>query len=365
MQLYAEKTCWICLEPDGELLPGQLCACRGSVSAHLPCLVQIAKHAFAHKGFRAWTHCPTCEQQYVGLARLGLARELMAQVEDIGYSEKEEMRAKGIYAGALFEMGQYGEAAEIYLEMLGYCRERVGMASTTTMCCITNLGACLQENGAYLEAAELHQDAFENCRDLKGEDHNLTLTASNNLASVMYAMGEYSKAAAIHRDILEKRQRTLGSNHRDTLTTLINLATAIHGEGRSDEAERLLLNAHSVCERELGAAHPDTLNLRHNLASIMQIRGRHEEANRLQNETLETRRSVLGWDHPETLASAKNLACIQLSLSDREVDPVASEGGSHVSDKKEREPNRSTYRSLRSLFFFCRCCFSSRAASAH
>merc|ERR1719162_707353 len=103
--------CRICLESDDELLPGQVCACRGSCGAHMDCLIACAKHAWPK--LDNWICCGTCKMQYVGEAKLGLARALWNKLSSRPEHDPQRLYAASNLTSTLYTQGLHGEAVAL------------------------------------------------------------------------------------------------------------------------------------------------------------------------------------------------------------------------------------------------------------
>ena len=95
----ADAVCKICLEADGLTL-GQVCACRGSTTAHLECLINHAKHRWPR--LDAWRMCLTCKCPFTGQAQMGLALALWERSKDMALDSQERLSAAEFLANALW-----------------------------------------------------------------------------------------------------------------------------------------------------------------------------------------------------------------------------------------------------------------------
>ena len=247
---------------------------------------------------------------YLGLVYEALELEVaVAVVEDVlGPDHPGTLTVRNNLAIAYKSVGRFGEAIELYEQVLGE-RERVlGADHPDTLSVRNNLAVTYDSVGRFGEPIELYEQVLGECERLLGADHPDTLNTRSNLASAYYSVGRFGEAIELYEQVLDERKRLLGADHPDTLTGRNNLASAYYSVGSFGEAidawEELLPD----CQRVLGADHPDTLSVRNNLALAYDFVGSFGEAIELFEQVLADRVRVLGSDHPKTLTTRNNLA---------------------------------------------------------
>ena len=190
-----------------------------------------------------------------------------------------------------------------------YSQERVlGSDHPDTLAARNNLAGAYEYVGRFGEAIELYEQVLADQERVLGSDHPDTLTARNNLAGAYDSAGRFGEAIELYERVLFERERVLGSDHPDTLTTRNNLAVAYHSAGHFGEAIELYEQVLDDRVRVLGPDHPKTLTTRNNLAGAYRFAGRFDEAIELFERVLADRVRVLGPDHPDTLTTCNNLA---------------------------------------------------------
>ena len=120
------KHCWICLESNGEIIRG--CACCGSAGCallfsfvgpvrqpahrfvHVTCMIEANKHRKSDH-----THCPTCNQQFVGALQFALAK---ARVHTTRVGKDFNAPAVSALAWALVEKGCPSEGLALFEKVL-------------------------------------------------------------------------------------------------------------------------------------------------------------------------------------------------------------------------------------------------------
>ena len=106
-----EDVCLICLEASPPPIQSG-CACRGPAGlAHPDCRVKAAEALVRRKGSnRWWWTCQTCEQEFTGAMRIGLANAWWSQVRDRAEEDPERLAAAHNLATPLSRQGKYAEA---------------------------------------------------------------------------------------------------------------------------------------------------------------------------------------------------------------------------------------------------------------
>ena len=238
--------------------------------------------------------------------------ELSAAVEVIedvlGPDHPVALTVRSNLAGAYDSAGRFGEAIELFEQVLAERKRLLGADHPDTLGTRNNLAYAYRSVGRFDEAIDAWEELLPDCQGVLGPDHPDTLTVRNNLAVAYYSVGRFGEAIELFEQVLAERKRLLGADHPDTLNTRNNLAGAYYSVGRLAEVldawEELLLD----CQRVLGADHPVTLAVRNNLAVAYESVGRFGEAIELFERVLAERKRLLGADHPDTLNTRNNLA---------------------------------------------------------
>ena len=235
------------------------------------------------------------------------------------------------YSCPLFERKQvrsYLNRAFNYADNLGLVYEAVelevavavvedvlGPDHPDTLHARNNLAVAYRSVDRFGEAIELFEQVLAKREKLLGPDHPDTLTTRNNLAFAYLSVGRFGEAIELSEQVLAKRKRLLGADHPDTLGVRNNLAVAYRSVGRLDEAidawEKLLPD----CQRVLESEHPVTLGVCNNLALAYLSVGRFGEAIELFEQVLAERERVLGLEHPLTKLVQKNLEAAKRKMN--------------------------------------------------
>ena len=235
------------------------------------------------------------------------------------------------YSCPLFERKQvrsYLNRAFNYADNLGLVYEAVelevavavvedvlGPDHPDTLHARNNLAVAYRSVDRFGEAIELFEQVLAKREKLLGADHPDTLGVRNNLALAYLSVGRFGEAIELSEQVLAKRKRLLGADHPDTLGVRNNLAVAYRSVGRLDEAidawEKLLPD----CQRVLESEHPVTLGVCNNLALAYLSVGRFGEAIELFEQVLAERERVLGLEHPLTKLVQKNLEAAKRKMN--------------------------------------------------
>ena len=241
---------------------------------------------------------------------------VVAVVEGVlGPDHPDTLTTRNNLAGAYESVGRFGEAIELFEQVLAE-RERVlGPDHPDMLETRNNLAGAYRSVGRLAEAIDELEKLLPDCQRVLGADHPDTLTVRNNLAGAYYSVGRFGEAIDAWEELLPDCQRVLGADHPDTLGVRNNLALAYLSVGRFaeaiDELEKLLPD----CQRVLGPDHPDTLTVRNNLALAYYSVGRFAEAIDAWEELLPDCQRVLGLEHPLTKQVEKNLEAAKRKMN--------------------------------------------------
>ena len=247
--------------------------------------------------------------------KYGQAEEMYRQV--LGLSETvlgkeypDTLTSMDNLAGVLSDQGKYGQAEEMYRRVLGLSETVLGKEHPDILTSMNNLATVLSDQGKYEQAEEIHRQALGLKETVLGKEHPDTLTSMNNLATVLSNQGKYEQAEEIHRQVLGLKETVLGKEHPGTLTSMNNLATVLSDQGKYERAEEIYRQVLGLRKTVLGKEHPHTLTSMNNLATVLSDQGKYEQAEEMHRQALGLKETVLGKEHPSTLTSMKNLALV-------------------------------------------------------
>ena len=247
-------------------------------------------------------------------ARRCEVRDLITQLSAIAiqdYSrplfEREQVRG---YLNRAFkyadDLGSVYEAVELDVAV-AVVEDVLGPDHPDTLAVRNNLAGAYDSVGRFGEAIELFEQVLAERERVLGADHPDTLNTRNNLAAAYYSVGRFGEAIELFEQVLAEHERVLGSDHPNTLKTRNNLAVAYYSVGRFGEAIELFEQVLAEHERVLGPDHPNTLTVRDNLAGAYESAGRLAEAIDAWEKLLPDCQRVLGLEHPLTKLVEKTL----------------------------------------------------------
>lgn len=284
--------CWVCAEGSSRTRSRKLvrgCACRGTDAgfAHLSCLVQAARHDEDR-----WQVCPTCQQDFTGHVRLGLARARWKLYRTLSNQDWQRLNAADSLASALHSTGDHAGALPLFQEVLAVSRRIDGNDDINTLVSMNNLASLHQNMGNHGLARPLFEEALWAQRRTLGNEAPDTLRTINNLAVLHLRIGNFTLSLPLAEEALAARQRTLGKEHVDTLISLDSLG---------------LLRWHMAHEQYVSFADAET----HVGPCAF---GQLELALKFMGEASQGRCRVLGKSHPLTKESVRALGYMERRL---------------------------------------------------
>ena len=212
--------------------------------------------------------------------------------------------------------GQYGQAADLQVQVLAARRQMLGDDHPDTLTSMDNLAETRRLGGELQAAHDLNEQTFAARQRILGDDHPDTLDSMDNLALTRGALGDLQGAHQLHEQTLTAGRRILGKDHHYPLISMNNLALTRRDLGDLSGARDLFEQVLAARQQMLGDDHPDTLTSMHNLALTRRDLGDLQGARELFDQALTARRRVLGDDHPATLWSMQSLAVVCRALGD-------------------------------------------------
>ncbi len=104
----------------------------------------------------------------------------------------------------------------------------------------------LYQKGQYSEAAELAEESLKVAEKKFGDNHPNVALLLNNLARLYYAQGKYDDAEPLYRRSLTISEKALGEDHPNVAMSLENLALLLKKTERDAEAERMEARAKAI-----------------------------------------------------------------------------------------------------------------------
>jgi len=162
------------------------CACRGAAGlAHLRCRDEAAEALVEQKSSTEWWwKCQTCEQQFTGEMRDGLANAWLSQVCDRAEDDGGRLSAANNLADSLARQGKYDEAEKIEREVLAVMKRVLGAEHSDTLTTAGNLADSLSRQEKYDEAEKMEREVLAVIQRLLGAEHPHTLTTRGQSGSI-------------------------------------------------------------------------------------------------------------------------------------------------------------------------------------
>jgi tetratricopeptide (TPR) repeat protein len=244
-------------------------------------------------------------------ARVDFARRVLSERErKDGPEHPDTLRSAMTLGNALFRVGEFGGAEDIYQRVLKARETILGTEHHQTLNAKNDLAAVRYKRGDYAGAERLFRQTLAAKEKALGSEHPSTLTAMHNLAVMLRVMSNYAGSEELSRRTLAARERVLGLDHYDTLKSLRNLAVLRSEMGDCVGAEGLCRRTLAAREKVLGPDHPETILSMNDLAHFLRERADYIGAEQLHRRALAGYEKALGPDHPDTLSSVNGLAVL-------------------------------------------------------
>jgi hypothetical protein len=246
------------------------CGCRGDAAhAHVACVDKLASSRYDDAAFDAafdaWTKCATCNHDYTGAMRTGIAAVLASRT----LPRSMRLVADAYVATTYLLNGEVARAEGLLRTARDELVCAFGHSDPRTLFLSDNLAGCLAELGALPEAETLERDVLQARRALFGSEDEQTLNSANNYSTILLSQGKYEQARELQEELYATQMRVLGADHPLTLTTGNNLGSSMRLIGMLDDAERTLRDVLARKTRVFGAHHRETLLTADNLAGLL------------------------------------------------------------------------------------------------
>lgn len=173
--------------------------------------------------------------------------------DDPEAATKEGAKALGYgylnYANALYEHGQFAEAADLVQPSIaGFLKG--GLTDSTLFVAMSSGANMLVDAGRPAEALRMAERGVELATELLPEDHPFMGFAQATLAKVLLQSGRFEEAEGPARRSLDVMADKLGPRHRNTLTAMHNLGVISMQLGRYREAIDLIMWRYDLIKDE-------------------------------------------------------------------------------------------------------------------
>jgi tetratricopeptide (TPR) repeat protein len=213
---------------------------------------------------------------------LTLAPSSVLALQQIDGALSADDAARCERARALQRAGHYGDAGEIYYQILK--TTSAPYTHVAVAAGLNNLADACQAAHRYEQAEPLYDAALEIWSNHLGRDHVLVAAALSNLGLLHQVQREDGEAERLYMESLSILE---GSHDPGKLVTaLSNFASLRRLQGRNGEAEELYGRALCIIETEFGSDHPRMATGLNNLGAVYSCQGRYREAGELYQRAL-------------------------------------------------------------------------------
>jgi hypothetical protein len=300
------EPCFVCLDDEEPAVPTG-CGCRDSVGhAHAECLTRYAACAAPHRGPAAWVYCPTCTQQYTGVALRALAERWFDAARGLGEAHHERVSSAMVLSHAMKQNGEFDAAERMQREALEACNAAHGTEHRETLFVADFLLDTLVDSGQHEPALELGAELVAKPR---AEAHLELYTACTYGKALMYT-GALRRARRVLGAAAARAKRSLGVAHGITRRARVCLARCVADLGALGRARDELADVREIEARMLGAEHPDTVSTTFELSRVLALSGLAREAREMCRAVVESRAARLAPGHPDLVVAARALATL-------------------------------------------------------
>lgn len=210
-------------------------------------------------------------------------------------------------AWTLYQQEKYREAEDIFHKTMEGCEKILGNDHSAMLDSKHGLAWALYKQGKYQESEDIFHKAVIVCEKKHGKDHPATLDCKHGLAQTLYKRQKYQQAKDVFYQTMGRYEKIHGQNHPATFDCKHGLACTLYKQEKYQEAETIFCQIVQECERILGKGHPNMLDHKHRLANTLYKQEKCQEAEEILHGVVQEREKILGMNHPKTLDSKRLL----------------------------------------------------------
>jgi tetratricopeptide (TPR) repeat protein len=237
-------------------------------------------------------------------ALLHSERALELRKEEFGVDHELTLRSMDNVASILRELGEYGQAMEMQLQVITARKRLEGDESFNKLQSMGNLaGTFLKDLRMQMRQTEACSapSNLSSCNTLVRSGHTQTSASMNSIALTFKALERYNRR--------HKLQRTwLPAPSTHFALHISNDALYYRESGQYTKALEFNLQALDAFQQMFGPERRYTLRGMNSLASTYSCLEEYEKAEELFSHVLNVRKRLLGAEHLDTLSSMHNLA---------------------------------------------------------
>ena len=210
-------------------------------------------------------------------------------------------------ANALYHLGRFDEAEELWKEALGVTERESGEEDPSLCPLLNSLGAASYQRGSVDEFERFSRRSLEICEASYGREHPESIDRLLNLGEVFIVKQMYHQAVSILEDVVRVGEQTFGKDHPKVASFLGELGYALALGKKFEEATQRLQRADTILSERVGE-HVSMARVRELLGHVSIWTDKPERAEVFYKDSYRIRRSLQGDLHPDTLATSNLFA---------------------------------------------------------
>lgn len=224
------------------------------------------------------------------------------------FKSKEKGKKLHERGRALYKLGEYQEAEQMFCEAVQRYEETHGKDHPTTLDCKHGLAWTLYQQEKYREAEDIFHKTMGGCEKILGNDHSAMLDSKHGLAWALYKQ-KYQESEYIFHKTVRGCEKKHGKDHPAMLDCKHGLAQTLYKRQKYQKAERIFHGAVGKHEKILGQDHPAALDSKHGLAWTLYKQQNYQQAEDVFYQTMGGCEKIHGQNHPATFDCKHGLAC--------------------------------------------------------
>lgn len=248
---------------------------------------------------------------YEEIGNFGKAKELSLEVLNSESSGAGIFRLQALSSLTSIAIagGRWTEAIERGIEAVEEGKRLFGMAHDRTLFAKSALATAYGRSGNLEKAIEINEEVAQIKKIHLGPNHTATIESLDRLGMQYSRLENNAKASNLFKQVWESRQELLGDTAVATLRSAMNYAAVLPSLGRADEGATILEGLLADMNNETDTTKTKlAISIKGNLAVAYQSQHRYPQAEILGREVLTFNRAEYGNEHDDTLISMRNLS---------------------------------------------------------
>jgi tetratricopeptide (TPR) repeat protein len=182
--------------------------------------------------------------------------------------------------------GEFGEAEELYNEVVKKYALIYGENSQNVIITMHNLATCLRDNKKPEKALELFDKIIENI-EIAEVKPSIKANIYNSAGGCYRSMKQYKKTDELLQKAYELTKENFGDNTLPIATIYNNMGLSYKDQARFEEAKECYEKALQIRKEFLPEDHPDVIAIKHNLGQLFYDNGDKDNAMKYFNNNIE------------------------------------------------------------------------------